>query len=74
MFLFKAGNAIRYPALTSSINSVELTSNGTQVWHKNAAFHRGNNLPAFIYANGTKEWWTNGGLIRSEKAGNNASV
>lgn len=70
MLLFNAGNERRYPALTCSMNSFYFDSNGTQFWHKDAAFHRGNNMPAVIRKNGDKAWYVNGRLIRKENAGN----
>lgn len=45
----------------------KILPDGSTIWLKDAIFHRDNDLPAKILANGTKEWWENGKRHRSAK-------
>jgi hypothetical protein len=39
---------------------------GTKIWMENFKIHRGGNEPAIVFADGTREWWTEGRKIKRE--------
>jgi hypothetical protein len=55
------------PIPEEELKEIELTD-----WHvvfnKNSFWHRDNDLPAIIYADGTKVWYQKGRFIRREHA------
>ena len=45
---------------------LEIRADDPKYWYQNGEYHRDNDQPAIIYANGEKRWYQNGKFLKKE--------